>query len=201
MDEKNILEVNIIKTINVSQDVVRWNYWDHEHLDNVHSGYKRSDILYEKANYVLRIDQVKIPLIPFLTAQTPLFMVQHSREVSYTFAVQFGVVSKTTITVKEINSNECRVTMNYKFYLNGWRRILRPILKRLIPKWNEKIWLEDLPIKLRRQLVRNIGFKDFYGLPKDIKDRIKTEGNEVSLPLPRIKDSNRDKHPLKNIKK
>lgn len=110
-------------------------------------------------------------------------------------------MSKTTITVKEINSNECRVTMNYKFYLNGWRRILRPILKRLIPKWNEKIWLEDLPIKLRRQLVRNIGFKDFYGLPKDIKDRIKTEGNEVSLPLPRIKDSNRDKHPLKNIKK
>ena len=34
-----IVEVNIKIEINISKEVILWNYWDHEHLDVVHGGY------------------------------------------------------------------------------------------------------------------------------------------------------------------
>ena len=89
--------------------------------------------------------------------------------------------------------------MNYKFYLNGWRKILKPFLKIMIPKWNEKVWLEDYPVKIRRQMVLDMNFKDFKGLPKEINSR-KLEKNDnnnlFKLPIPRPKNSSRDLHPL-----
>ena len=43
-----------------------------------------------------------------------------------------------------------------------------------------------------------MNFKDFVGLPKDIKDRVSQEYNkDLKLPIPRPKNSTRDKHPLK----
>ena len=50
----------------------------------------------------------------------------------------------------------------------------------LIRRWNEKVWQEDLPLKLRRQKVMRNGFVDFSGLPEKIIDR-KREG---VLPYP-----------------
>ena len=41
------------KKIACSKDVALWNYWDYEHLDNVHGGYKKSDILYDKIISIL----------------------------------------------------------------------------------------------------------------------------------------------------
>ena len=87
--------------------------------------------------------------------------------------------------------------MNYKFYLSGWRAILRPLLKRLIPIWNEKVWQEDLPVKLRRQKVIDMGFKDFWGLPNKVEDRKPNKTFKLNLPIPRPKNSSRDRHPLK----
>ena len=86
--------------------------------------------------------------------------------------------------------------MNYKFYLNGWKIILKPILKMLIPVWNKKVWVEDLPVKLRRQKVLQMGFKDFHGLPDDIEQRKGHEIKKVKLPIPRPRKSSRDLHPL-----
>ena len=31
----------------------------------------------------------------------------------------------------------------------------------MVPKWNEKVWKEDYPIKIRRQKVIDLNFKDF----------------------------------------
>jgi hypothetical protein len=88
--------------------------------------------------------------------------------------------------------------MNYKFYLNGWRIILRPFLNKMIPVWNEKVWKEDYPVKIRRQKILDMGFKDFYGLPKEIENRIKTNGErKFKLPIARPKNSTRDQHPLR----
>ena len=80
-------------------------------------------------------------------------MVQHDDETLYTYAIQLGVVSRTTIKIIEIESNKTKLIMNYKFVLDGIQIILYPILKFLIPKWNEKVWVEDIPLKLRRQKV------------------------------------------------
>ena len=201
MKNDDVLEIEIKKNIDCSKDVAFWNYWDHEHLDVVHSGYKKSDILYEKKNFMLRVDKIRVPLVPFANFTTPVFMVQHDENTLYVFAVQMSVVSKTTITINSLTKSSCEIIMNYKFYLNGWKKILRPILKILIPKWNEKIWIEDYDVKLRRHKILKMNFKDFTGLPKD-KNLRKSENQNYTfkLPVPRPKNSSRDLHPL-SVKK
>jgi len=195
----NILEMEFHRELNVSKSVAFWNYWDHEHLDIIHDGYRKSDILYEKKNVMLRIDNVNIPvpLLPFVTLRTVIFMVQENEDTLYTYAVQMGIVSKTTIKIEEIKKDYCHFTMNYQFELDGWRSILRPLLKRLIPIWNERVWEEDLPLKIRRQKVLRYNFKDFSGLPKKTHDRINNdEIDALELPVKRPRKSTRDKHPF-----
>jgi hypothetical protein len=163
----------------------------------VHGGYAKSDILYDKDDYLFRMDLIKIPFVPLIKFTTPIFMVQHDDDTLLTFATQFGVLSKTTITIKSLEKTKCEITMNYKFYLNGWRRLLRPLLKKLIPIWNEKVWREDYPVKIRRQKILDMNFKDFVGLPEKITDRINNNKKEFKLPIPRPKNSSRDQHPLR----
>ena len=194
---KDILEINIKKNIKCSKEVALWNYWDHEHLDVVHGGYTKSDILYDRENYMFRTDLIKIPFFPFMKFTTPIFMVQHDNDTLLVFATQIGVLSKTTITIKSLENTKCEITMNYKFYLNGWRGLLRPLLKKLIPIWNEKVWKEDYPVKIRRQKILDMNFKDFVGLPEKITDRTNNSKKEFKLPIPRPKNSTRDQHPLR----
>jgi hypothetical protein len=196
---KDILEINIKKNIKCSKEVALWNYWDHEHLDVIHGGYTKSDILYDRENYLFRIDLIKIPFVPLMKFTTPIFMVQHDNDTLLVFATQFGVLSKTTITIKSLENTKCEITMNYKFYLNGWRGLLRPLLKKLIPIWNEKVWREDYPVKIRRQKILDMNFKDFVGLPEKITDRINNSKKEFKLPIPRPKNSTRDQHPLRKV--
>ena len=198
MKKNNILEITVKKKINVSKDVIKWNYWDHDHLDKVHGGYEESNILFEKNDVVFRVDTLKIPFMPFFKPTTPVFMVQKDNDTLQTFTIQYSVLSKTTIQVNELAKNKSEITMNYKFYLNGWRKILSPLLERLIPIWNVRVWREDLELKLRRQFVLNLGFKDFYGLPKNIEERKIDSNKEIVLPVPRVKSSKRDMHPLKD---
>ena len=65
--------------------------------------------------------------------------------------------------------------------------------------WNEKVFKEDLPIKIRRQKMIDLNFKDFKGLPLDISQRANGKYT-FKLPIPRIVSSKRDEHPL-NFKK
>ena len=197
MKNNDVLELEFHKKVNCSKNVALWNYWDHEHLDIVHSSYKESNILYDKNNFMFRVDNIKVPF-PFTKFQTPLFMVQHDENTIYVYAVQVGVISKTTISIKSLNNSSCYITMNYKFYLNGWRKILKPFLKIMIPKWNEKVWLEDLPVKIRRQKVLDMNFKDFKGLPEKINERKKNKDENITfkLPISRPINSSRDQHPL-----
>ncbi len=198
MNDKNILEIEVQKEINCSKEVALWNYWDHEHLDVVHDGYKKSDILYDKKNFMFRLDKIKIPLIPFITFSTPIFMVQDNENDLVVYAIQMSVLSKTVITINDVSDRKCMIKMNYKFYLNGWRRLLKPILKILIPKWNQKVWDEDFVVKIRRQKMLDMNFKDFVGLPKNIEDRFFKNKiiDKFELPIPRPKNSSRDLHPL-----
>ena len=113
---------------------------------------------------------------------------------------QIGILSKTKIHVLELNNEQCKITMNYKFELNGWKKILKPILKFLIPKWNETVWNEDLPLKIRRNKILKYNFKDFIGLPNNKNDRILDDEKKykLKLPIPRPNNSTRDQHPLSN---
>ena len=193
---KDILELEIHRSIECSAEVAKWNYWDHEHLDVIHSGYKKVDILYDQNNFCFGYSTLKVPVIPFLFTKSPLFLVQHDDFTQFTFAIQLGVLSKTTIIIKSTSLNSCEITMNYKFYLNGWRKLLKPILAKLVPIWNKRVWIEDYNVKLRRQKVLEMGFKDFRGLP-DFEDRnINNNIPMTKLPIPRPVNSSRDLHPL-----
>ena len=64
--KNNVLEVEISKEVNCSREIAKWNYWDHEHLDVVHGGYKSVDTLYDADNFCFNYTRVKIPVIPFL---------------------------------------------------------------------------------------------------------------------------------------
>ena len=59
----------------------------------------------------------------------------------------------------------------------------------MIPKWNNKIWNEDLLVKLRRQKILKYNFKDFSGLPDRIVDRNFEGEIKLFVPIPRPKNS------------
>ena len=124
MKKNNVLEVEIRKNIHCSKDVALWNYWDTEHLDVVHDGYKESDILYDNNNFMFKWNNIKIPF-PF-QAQTPLFMVQHDENTLYVYAISVNYYIKNFYYYKIVTTSSCEITMNYKFYLNEWRKILKP---------------------------------------------------------------------------
>ena len=155
--------------------------------------------MYDSNNFLFRIDKIKVPFFPFLSFKTPIFMVQHDEDTLLTYAIMWGITSLTKIKIKEIDKNFSEITMNYIWHLEGFKVALYPILKILIPIWNEKVFKEDLPIKIRRQKMIDLNFKDFKGLPLDISQRANGKYT-FKLPIPRIVSSKRDEHPL-NFKK
>ena len=62
---------------------------------------------------MFRVDNIKVPF-PFLKFLTPVFMVQHDENTLLTYAIQLGIVSKTTITINSITNSSCQIIMNYK---------------------------------------------------------------------------------------
>ncbi len=192
-----ILEKTIERSVKVSKAVVWWNYFDHEHLDVVHGGYKEVDVLYEKGNSFVSIYKVKAPFIPFFYFRFPVFGILHDENTYMNYSFQFGIDTKLTITVEEIEKDFSKIKMNYKFDLKGFKIIFYPILKFLITRWNEKVWLEDIPVKTRRQMVLRMGFKDFHGLPDNVEDRFYDGPIKCDLPVKRHRYSTRDRHPLK----
>jgi len=197
MNNKNILEITIKKNINCTRDVAFWNYWDHEHLDVIHHGFAEPHILYKDKNFMYRVDAIKIPYLPFIKISTPMFMVQHNDNTLYTYATQLGIDSRNKITINDIGVQKCEIIMNYKFLLKRWHLPFKNLLKRIFLKWNERVWNEDYPVKIRRQKVLNMNFKDFVGLPNNILDRkSQVKIYKLSLPIRRLKNSTRDRHPL-----
>ena len=91
-----------------------------------------------------------------------------------------NMVSETTIHIQELSKDNCKLTMNYKFYLKGLQKILSPFLERMVSKWNEKVWEEDYNLKIRRTKLLNLGFQDYKGIvKKDIKAK------KFSIPIKR----------------
>lgn len=186
--KENILEFKFIKIIDCCSQVAFWNYWDHEHLEVVHSGYDNFKIIYEQNDTLFSVRDVKLPLIR-LRITTPMFMKQINKNELVAYATQLGVLSETKVNIQDISKDQSKISVTYKFYLSGWKKIFKYILKYMVPIWHEKVWIEDLPLKLRRQKVLRYNFKDFIGLPKKIKDRVNEENLNFNIPLPRPNNS------------
>jgi hypothetical protein len=180
-----IKEFNFKKTINACKDSVLWNYWDHEHLFIVHDNYTEAKVLYENNELAVLLLKFKLPIFSFLTSNSLNIMYMLDKDTIKVFnRGLFNLLSETTIIVNEIKENQCDIKMNYKFFLDGWKIVLAPFLKKMTESWNQKVWEEDYSLKIRRSKLLNLGFKDFQGMSN--------KGHKVqkfSLPIKRHIDS------------
>jgi hypothetical protein len=186
-----IVERTFVREIDCSAAVVWWNHWDHEHVTVAHSGgWVDGAMLYEDEKYAIGVVTIRVPVFSFVTSQALNINIKHDAETMYTINLGlFGVPSVTRIHIHEDRRDHVVHTTTYKFLLRGWRRILAPFLPRLMTSWNERTWREDLPLKLRRQKVLRLGFRDFVGLPDRIEDRVNDADLVFRLPVPRFAES------------
>jgi hypothetical protein len=189
-----IVEREFVQEIDVAADVVIWNYFDHEHLTVVHGGYSDAQVLYEKGDTTMLLVTLRIPLFSFLKSHSLSTMVVEERtETRCRFydvnMGLFGVPSINSFLIEEVAPDRTRLVTRYKFLLRGWRQLLAPLLYRLLERWNRQIWLEDLPLKLRRHKVLRHGFQDFVGMPDRVEERRFDGRIETRLPVARPADS------------
>ena len=199
-----ILDLTFKRKVNCSASVCLWNHWDHDHINYTHEGiYDNSQIYYEDDRSVLFFHSIKVPFLPFIKVNTIDLTVLKDKNTVCTYGFQFGIPSLTTAKYIDIGKDKCSVEVNYKFKFSGIKIFLYPVIRYLVPKWNHQTWEEDLPLKMRRQKVKRLGFKDFKGLPEKTRDR-KFQGNiEFKLPITRLKknDNKLTKHPFYNLGK
>ena len=199
-----ILNLTFKRKVNCSVNICLWNHWDHDHINYAHDGiYNESEIFYEDDRVVLFYHIMKIPFIPFFQISTVDMTVLKDKNTVCTYGFQFGIPSLSTAKYRDISKDKCLVSVNYKFKFSGLQILLYPLIKFLIPRWNNRTWNEDLPLKLRRQKVKRMNFKDFKGLPKNIKDRKFTGKVDIKLPITRLNkiDKKLTKHPFYNFGK
>jgi hypothetical protein len=169
---------------------VAWNYFDAEHLTVAHSVYPEAKVLYEKPPLLVLLQTYRLPLLGFLKSHSLSTVVveEQSPELLRFRQFNMGFLSLPSISEFEcraLTPDRTRVTVRYKFLLRGWRRLLAPFLPRLMARWNDRVWAEDLPLKLRRHKVLRLGFQDFVGLPEKVADRRRDGVLPWSLPVPR----------------
>jgi hypothetical protein len=189
----SVVRVVTHQEVETHVSVVQWNSWDAEHLRTVHSGYADAYVLFEGGQTSLSEVVTSLPWLK-IRVKTVLFVAQIDQSTQITFARQLGVWSRTTIRVTA-HETFAHIDTEYEFALRGLQKLLKPILRRMIPRWNEVVWNEDLPVKLRRERVLQLGFKDFAGLPESISERIASERNTM-IPVLRPVDSSINDHPL-----
>ena len=72
-------------------------------------------------------------------------------------------------------------------------KLLAPLWKRITDRWFINTWDEDAPMRLRRQKVWNLGFRDFVGIDYVNQKKPQPEGvpsnrpYPVQLPVPKTK--------------
>ena len=187
-----VLSVVCENVVSCSNDTVMWNSLDGEHLTQIHSGYSKASVLFEDGRNSLAQVTTRLPLISFIKMPTTLFVCAVNKNCQITYARQYGVWSRTLIEVTEKGLGESLVKTSYEFLLPGFFRFIRWPLATLIPKWNSKIWNEDLAVKTRREWVKRNNFVDFRGFAES--DLTKSE---FLVPIRRVTDSPINNSPLR----
>jgi len=185
-----ILKREFKRRIDVHASVVWWNYWDIEHFTTVHKAYTNVKMLFENENMYIVALTWRLPIFSFFKSSGICTTIKTGKykleDYQSTF---FNIAVKTEIEIEEIGEMSSLIISRYQFFLHGWRRILAPFMYKMMAVWNQKVWDEDLPLKIRRQRVKEFGFKDFKGLPDKLEDRESIKKWEQSLPVPRPKNS------------
>ena len=180
-----LINFQITRDVNVSREVCLWNTWDHEHLYFVHKQFQFAKMLYEDSNVAFIQTSVKIPFLPIYLNSLHTMTSLKGGDVMVIDTLPFGVLSKLEMRYIELEPKKTRLINSYLLDLPIFFYPIKSLIPKLIQKWNDINWLEDLPIKTRRQQAIDMGFTDFFGKNKKSKKRL----TQLKLPLPRTKDS------------
>lgn len=189
--------MSIEKVEDCSLATATWNYWDLEHSPFIHSGFEKSQVLYDCPEATVLWVEIRLPFLRFLKSGGMHVLVRASEHEFIAFSKFFGAASRTTYTLSPAENGRTRYRIEYLIDLNGWRRLLRPLLPGLLRRWNDRVWDEDVPLRRRREMVMRWGFKDFSGLPERLEDRRRDRTPPVKIPLARAGGSPTNAHPLR----
>lgn len=141
-----------------------WNYYDHEHLVGTHyKHYSEVRILAERDDWALAYHKKRMPLLPFSTSGVAFRYID--KNVMKTFHKDaIGIMLEQDTEFFDLPDNQSRVRVTYRLQVFSLFKFLEPIFQRLFKKWFMEVWAEDMPMRLRRWKVYNLGFKDFEGI-------------------------------------
>lgn len=180
-----LINFEICREIDVSRDVCLWNTWDHEHLYFVHKQFKFAKMLYEDSHVAFIRTRVKVPFLPIYLNCLHTMTSLKNGDVLVIDTLPFGVLSKLEMRYISLGPKKTRLHNLYSLDVPIFFYPIRNWAPKIIQKWNDINWAEDMPLKIRRQKAIDMGFRDFYG-----KDESRREGEAtLKLPLARTKDS------------
>lgn len=146
------------------KEVVQWNYYDHEHLIGTHyKYYDRARILAERDDWALVYRSKKMPFLPVYTSGIGLQYMDGDTMKTF-HKDSWGFLLEQDTAFEDLPDHRCRVTVTYQIDIHPWLKFLEPVFHRLFQSWFIEVWAEDLPMRLRRWKVHQLGFKDFVGI-------------------------------------
>ena len=142
-------------------------------------------MLYEDSNVAFIQTRIKIPFLPIYLNSLHTMTSLKGGDVMVIDTLPFGVIAKLEMQYIELEPKKTRLINLYSLDLPIIFYPIRSLIPKFIQKWNDINWLEDVPIKTRRQQAIDMGFTDFFGKNK----KNKKHRAQLKLPLPRTKDS------------
>ena len=193
MRTSSVICENIVECV---PEVVKWNSWDAEHLKTIHSAYDDPQVLLTRNNDGLFIDKIKLPIVGIrIAVMVFTTQIDPNRQISFVKTPFF--LGKNTIEVISLDKKLTKVKVTYQVSGNFIQSLLFPIILKAFKKWNKKIWLEDLPLKIRRQKALEYGFEDWIGLPRNVNDRFdKSLAYKTEIPVTKTKNIKESRHPF-----
>jgi len=177
------------------KEVILWNYYDHEHLVGTHyKHYSEVRILAEREDWALAYHKKKMPFLPISTTGFAFRYID--KNVMKTFhRDSIGLSLEQDTEFFDLPNDRCKVVVTYYIHVYPIFKIFEPLFQKLFRKWFHEVWAEDMPMRLRRWKVYQLGFKDFGGieyinkkLPKpEHLDVPKYEFHPPLVSLPKVK--------------
>ena len=175
------------------QNLIIWNYWDHEHIVGTHfKHYKKVNILFEDEKMCFSERWAKLPFIPFYLKTTDLCVMTNENQMDVFHYAFFNMIyCKQTFKFEENSKGHCKVTKYDYLQVPKFMGFLQPLFNKIMQKWFVNVWEEDMPMRKRRLKVWKLGFEDFKGIdyinnPTIIKKNNFNRDYQVKLPIPKI---------------
>jgi hypothetical protein len=153
------------KEMDCSKEVVIWNYFDHEHVVGTHyKYYDKFNIVAEKDDWTLVERSYRLPIIGYRTSSFGFMYLENPNLIR---SIQFGKLGFTMdqlIHLTDIGPHRCLVATEYRLNVPFFLKPFEGLWRRITERWFVNTWDEDAPMRLRRQQVWQLGFRNFVGI-------------------------------------